>query len=757
MRAVTLVTLVMLLLLSTPLAAAEAADDETSGSAELLLQGVDGRNESSKFQEYRDVPSGVVLQRLTFGLDKETWTLSVDARALGREDQRVVLEGSRKGSLRVQVGYDQTPHWISSTARTLYLSSGGRFLLPVPMREELQAIPAAAVGPRLAQYLDAAQPVDLRFRRDTAFGRVDWTPTGHLATHVSFSQEQRNGTRPVSLSTYFGVGGDVAEVAAPVDFTTRNASVGAELGGERWNVGASVLYSGFTNHLEADALVIDNPLRAVDATPGLVDPLAPNNPAGARFLLSQPPDNRALWLEVEGTARLTDWARLTAQVGRGRNQQDERFLPFTLNSAAPTQTNDPVPQPVQVLRGDLLTGTPAADYEGEVDLTTYHVRLEADPLDRLGLRVFARSYDYDNETPVYTVTDYVRADTDLEGIARAALPFAWKKDNQGLEADYRLATRLHARVGYEREVWHREFRNTDRSEEDILSAGLHWSPWSWAQLRVGYRHGDRTFDHYAEEHFFGEEAFPEGEPVQNAVVEEQRLFDLAERKRDRVDLMARFQPGEKLSLGANLVWSEDRYDETGLGRTADDSRGFALDAAYAFGERATLSADYGRDTFAFDLDSRYRPVVANVAVDDPLNDWFSHVDDTTDAYGLGLDLDLVPDRWTLGLEARRVDSKTRYENRFVPGGSATGNAPPWPDLENRLTGGTAELRYRTGPRLELSLGVLREVYRQDDWARDVMKPWMGDVDAGAAESAFLGWRVPDYSVNLLRFLVDYRF
>ena len=748
------------LLLATPLAA-----QDSSGVAELGVQAVDGREESSKFQEYREVPSGLFLRRLTFGVTEPDWRLTVDVEHPGLEDQRIVADWSKPGKAHVQVGYDQTPHWISNTARTLHLQDGGSLLLPDPMQEELQAIPSATVGPRLEQYLEGALPVDLRFRRDTTFGLVDWSPRPGLITHASFSQEQRDGTRPVTLATYFGVGADITEVAAPVDSTTWNASVGLEFGKERWNLGGSVLYSEYTNNVTAafagvgyeNALVIDNPLRLTDASPGNVDPLAPNNPAGAHFLLSQPPDNRSLWAQVEGTARLTDWLRLVAQAGVGENRQDEFFLPFTLNTAAPTVTNDPVPLPVQVLQGDLATGTPADRYDGKVDLTTYHVRLEATPLEKLDLRAFARSYDYDNKTPLYTVTDYVRADTDLEGIARAALPFAWKKDNLGVDAGYRFAAALRGELGYERETWHREFRNTDRSHEDILSAALSWTPAPWVHTRLAYRRGDRKFDHYDEETFFGEESFPEGEPVAGAVLEEQRLFDLAERTRDRFDLVARFQPGERLSVGLNAVVIADRYDETEVGRTADDTRGFAVDVAYAWGERATLYADYGRDAFTFDLDSRYRPVTANVAVDDPLNDWFTHVDDTTDTVGVGLDLVLVPDRWTLDVEGRWVDSTTQYENRFVPGGSPTGDAPPWPDVSNGLTSVEADLHYRLSAKWDVALGFLRELYDQDDWARNVMKPWMGDVDTGASESAFLGWRIPDYSVSLVRLLATYRF
>src|SRR6186997_17321 len=125
----------MLALLAVP---AVAADADPTGTAELGVQAVDGREESSKFQEYREVPSGLFPRRLTFGVTEPDWRLTVDVEQPGLEDQRIVADWARPGKVHVQVGYDQTPHWISNTARTLHLQEGGSLSLPDPMQQELQ-------------------------------------------------------------------------------------------------------------------------------------------------------------------------------------------------------------------------------------------------------------------------------------------------------------------------------------------------------------------------------------------------------------------------------------------------------------------------------------------------------------------------------------------------------------------------------------------------------------------------------------------
>ena len=739
-----------------PPASAQEGETETTGSATIGLQGMDDPNESSKFQEYRDIPSGFFLHHLNFGLQRGDLSFGLETTNLTEEDQRISATWTRTGSFRVWVGYDQTPRWISNTARTLFTPFGGRLVLPDPMQEDLEGLGSPAAGDELRRYLDAAHPVDLRFRRDTAFADVTWWPTENLTTRISATQDQKNGTYPISISTYFSTGADMTEFAAPLDWTTGNASAVAEYATDRWHAGAEVQVSRFTNDVNAaarsaffeNAWVVDNPLRLTDSATG---------GGGALFLVSAPPDNESAWLNLTGGMRVGDWGRVVAQASLGRNEQNEDFLPFSLNTAVA-----PPPEGLAILAGGgatseeiLLGGTPQGRYDGQVDLSLYTMRFSGRPLAWLDFELFARSYDYDNETPHYVVTDYIRADTGLEGIARGALPFAWQKDNLG--ADLRLTpwSRIGFTVRYEQERWDREFRSAPETTEDIVEVGADWRAARWGFFRASFRVGDRTHDRYSEE-LWVHESYPEGEPVGNAIFEPLRQFDMDERDQRRWDLLAQLTPSD--SVGIGLTLSEVENDYEGLyGRTFDRHRGLAIDLSYMAGERLTLYADYGIDAVDLDMRSRYRPVVAGVAVDDPLNDWFTDIDDRTRQFGLGVSAEVVPDLWFWDLHGTYVKSEADFLNTFVPGGSPTGDAPAWPDVDNRLTFVATDLRYRPAQNMTIGVGYAYEDYDQSDWARDVMRPWMGNVDPTASESVFLGWRIPPYGVHLVRLLMTYSF
>ena len=81
----------------------------------------------------------------------------------------------------------------------------------------------------------------------------------------------------------------------------------------------------------------------------------------------------------------------------------------------------------------------------------------------------------------------------------------------------------------------------------------------------------------------------------------------------------------------------------------------------------------------------------------------------------------------------------------------------FPAVENELTSVTALVTWNYREDLSIVFEYGFEEYEARDWARDSLMPWMGAVDSGAAESVFLGWRVPDYEVDIFRILLDYRF
>ncbi len=708
----------------------------TAGTVAIGLGTVDDLNESSKAQEFREIPNGFFLERLTFDAGAKGVTFGLAAVDLLQEDQRLDLDVAKPGAFRAHVRYDQIPDWYSNTSKTLFASAGGgRMLFPEPIRDDIQNAPGFARGGILSAALDAAQSYpNLRSRRDTASGDVTWrTPVQGLTFDAGFTQAQRNGTHPQSMATDFTVGADVSEFAGRTDFISREARVGLDYARDRFDVGGSVVWSQFTNRLTSetgsgtlhDAYVVDNPLRSTDGTPSLGDLTA----AAATLMLSAPPDSRAAWLNLHAGVRVADWGRASFEYSIGQNRQDEMFLPFTLNSAIVPAT------PLVVLKD----GNPVTAYDGSIDITRWDARFNGQPLRWFSFEAFAHEYNYDNNTPEYLTPDWVNADVELAGSAVVAEPFAYKTFSYGGRVAFRPGHGLTLGAGAGRETWDRKFRFAPTTNEDLYDLSAGWVPAAWGNIRIAYAHGKRRYDSYDEETPFN----PAG--TQN--------FDQSNRDRDKYSLMATFTPVERLDLGVQAHTIKDDYPSTAFGRTSDKSDGWAVDFAVDAGSGVTVSGNYGQDRFRWSMASSYRLAQIENAVDD----WFIDTDDTTHDYGLGLTALLAKSKVVLDFRANKTDATGRQTGSFNPGGAPGGDATSFPDIRSDLTVVEGSVTWKMRASMGLTFAVTHENWNEDNFQRDVMIPWMGALDGGASESVFLGAQIPGYDFTWARVLFNYSF
>jgi hypothetical protein len=135
--------------------------------------------ERGKFEEYRDIPSGVFLERLRLRLESQdgSYSLELGARDAGEEDQNFFLRGSRLVRYAFEFEWDQTPHVFSGTARSPYRkTSQGVFELPDLLQTTLQGASAAARPGILQSFLATAPDIDLKTRWDTARFLINFTP-----------------------------------------------------------------------------------------------------------------------------------------------------------------------------------------------------------------------------------------------------------------------------------------------------------------------------------------------------------------------------------------------------------------------------------------------------------------------------------------------------------------------------------------------------------------------------------------------------
>ena len=725
----------------TPPTPPPSSGSSTEGSVDIGLGTVDDLSESSKAQEYREIPNGFFLEQLTFGAATSGWMFGLQAIDLLQDDQRLTLDIGKPGTVRIRARYDQIPDWYSNTAKTLFADAGGgRMLFPEPIREQLQSVPGlGTTGPILEAALDAAQPYPfLRSRRDTASGDVVWlTPVQGLTFNAGFVQAKRNGTHPQSVATNFTTGADVTEFAGRTDFTSREARVGLDFAHDRFDVGGSIVWSQFTNGLTSatgtatleDAYVVDNPLRAVDGTPSVPNPGASNNRAAALLSLSAPPDSRAAWINLRGGMRIADWGRVGVEFAFGQNRQDETFLPFTLNSAIVPST------PLVILKD----GNPVNAYDGSIDITRWDARFNGQPLRWLSFEAFVHDYHYDNKTSEYVTPDWVNADVELAGSSVTAEPFAYETLSYGGRVAVHPIRGLTIGAGIGRETWDREHRFAPTTDEDLYDLSVGWAPAAWGNFRVAYAHGKRRYDTYDEELPFN----PTG--TQN--------FDMSNRDRDRYSLLATFAPIDRLDLGVQAHSIKDDYPTTAFGRTSDKSDGWAVDFAVDAGAGVSVSGNYGQDRFRWSLVSSFRLASIENAVDD----WFTDTDDTTHDYGLGVTASLAKGKVTLDFHGNKTDATGEQTGSGAPGGVGTGDATPFPDLTSDLTVIEGSVSWKLRPSMGLTLAVTHEDWSENHFQRDVMVPWMGALDGGADESVFLGARIPGYDFTWARVLFNYTF
>ena len=88
---------------------APAQEEVLTGEVSIAPTGVDVKGNRAKFNEYRDLRSGVYGH---IGLHSQGDRTYLDFRAddMGYKDQKYELEGGSRGNFKFHLGYDEIPH-----------------------------------------------------------------------------------------------------------------------------------------------------------------------------------------------------------------------------------------------------------------------------------------------------------------------------------------------------------------------------------------------------------------------------------------------------------------------------------------------------------------------------------------------------------------------------------------------------------------------------------------------------------------------
>jgi MtrB/PioB family decaheme-associated outer membrane protein len=659
-----------------------------SGSVTLGGQATDLNNDSSKFQEYRGVPEGLLAPG--FHLFGQTSELKYDFRGytVQSDDQRYTLRADFK-SARVNADFTRLPHYFGNDGRSLLTDTGdGAFTVGSGLQQRYQSTLSSVarstvnfnyLNRLVTPDLETGQLTDLKLVRDRARVDLDLTRGKPVDVRLSYFREDRNGDRAAAGAS-FGFG-NVVELPEPVDYVTQDVAATATVDRSWGSVRGMIRYNWFTNGIPV--LSFTNPFRSTDSTDASAYQAPGSASIGGASLgrLALPPDNGAFTGSVGTTFKLPGRTRVIADVSYGRwTQSSTPFIPYTTNTA--------ITSPLAAFNASTL---PAQKLDGKANVINQAYTVSSRPVKNLTLTARVRNYDFRNETARVTFPGYVRFDGVWEDIGRISVPYGFRNDRLDATASYDFG-RLTLEAGYKYAAFHREFRETEKTSENGIILAANLRPRDGIILRGSFERAKRDFQHYIAEESEDASFTSPGPPANLFALDEAQggpvpgRYDQARKDFDRFTGLLQVAPIDKVSLSLSYLYARDNYNDFetaaftaktdlyGLNRASCDS--FSADLDFTPTDRLNLYAFYSRENNK--NWQRGRQSGGTVSLN-PIDDWFSIVADKVDSFGGGAALSVVPQKLDAKLSGRYQKVDGNNDISATVGGAA--------ELAKRALGG----------------------------------------------------------------------
>lgn len=555
----------------------------TSGRLDVGARGTDVKDDGARYQRYRDLRDGVFFETLRWDAQRADWFVNLGGDHIGYRDQRFMGAATKPGRAKVWFTWDQIPMLMSNTTRTLFVEDVDNVPAALTLDPAFKALvqATAAATPNTTavaqQFANFAKTFDMRTERKIALGGVEVIATPELTFRAGFQHTNREGAIP-----YGGAFGhsSLVELPAPIQHTTNEFDSAAEFQRGRVLVRAGFNGSWFTN--DHTTVSFENPFRSFDQ---LITGSATSSGAAAAGRLSLAPSNSFVNVNALASVKLPARSRVSWSVSVG-----------SLKDAG-----DPImPQTINALNQGLIAALPRERVEGEARTLATNLSFISRPSSLFDVSFRYRTYDYDNRTPEFDMTQRVAYDNSPGSATMSTLggitvpgpvptePFGVVRHT--LDADARVSpvSLFTAGVGYS---WIQEERNHrffEKTTENLIRVSFDAVGHQFLTLRTKYEHSQRRGDvtEEAEEELFniGEQPFI-------------RHFDIAERDRDRVTILGAVTPLSTLSLTASAAVGKDDYIESIFGLRDNTHRVYSVGLDATPTETATFGVSYNFERY----------------------------------------------------------------------------------------------------------------------------------------------------------------
>ena len=728
MRKSTLIIVLLgcvLALTLSPARAEETKKDQVvvKGSAVVGAQAVGETERSSKFTEYRDVPRGFIGPFLSLELTKGSRFFRFEGLNVAQADQRVAAELGEYGKFRLDIGYGQIPHRFSNFSATPYVEGPlGVFRLNDVIRSAAEALVPTGTSTNIAAaralvstFLTSAGPIDLGLLRRKTSLDFAFTPSVPLRWEIAASTETRSGNRPFGASLGFS---NAIELPEPIHYRTTNLDTGLEYHTARVTLRAGVAASIFDNSVQT--LIWDNPYRITDSTYASAYS-AGNGTAHGQMALN--PSNDAVRFSLAGSLKPVAGTRLSAAVSYALFNQNERLLPFTINTAIPGSD----PNAVNALSPPRETAMAKA-HVSSLDLT-----LSSRLAKRVHLSAGFRYYDFANKTEELSIpTGYTRLDQVWENVPIAVEPYSYARTRLFGDVSVDVLKNTTVAVGYTFAGIrrHEGIASTEKNQtnEGTLKFSLDSHPLDWLMVRATYLTSQRDWSL--------DDTFVAYAPTFNF----KRYFE-ASRNRRALNALVGVSPVQGLDIDLSYGFGRDDYPHSDYGLLRDDFDIYSADISYAFNRHQSIYAYYAHEVYASDQAARQSGAAFSV---NPQDDWTADLRDAVNTFGAGQSFEILEDRVRFDLSG----SYSKTSGTSVLDSPAGGT----PDLAvnfNAPLDTTAWWTVQSSFTLKLtkSLRAMLTYWYEQYVLEDIVRNDVA-VDYAAAGAIFLGALEPGYKYHV---------
>ena len=734
------------------------------------VRGTDISGDSARFERYRDLTNGLFLEAIRWDGKKNDWDLTLRGDHSFYKDQRYMGRATKQGQLKAWFMWDQIPMLMSNTTATLFREDFSKepniFTIDPAIRAQVQ--PSPSVNPNTAivpALFDAnARVFDTSGRRHLMQSGVDYIANPDLQIRAVYQYINRQGVIPYGGS--YGHS-SLVEFPAPIAHVTNDFDTTAEYSHDRILLRGGYTGSWFTN--DNTTAEFQNPFRTYDTS---------SAPSVGR--LSLPPSNTFFTLNGLASVKLADRTRVSFYVSGGSlKDAGDPLMPQTINSANLA----------------LITPLDRAAVEGEAHTLSTNLNFVSRPNRYFDVSARYRTYDYDNQTPEFAMTQRVSYDNtpgvaSLSTLGGVTVPYTTSPiDSEPfgvvrhtLDLDFRATPKpsMVAGVGYTRLEEERTHRLIEDTTDHVFRLTFDTVGNRWFTLRTKYEHAERSGDvtDEAEREIFG--------------IGEQpgiRHFDIADRTRNRVTVLGSTLVRNDVSLWASVAAGKDDYTNSEFGLRDNTHQIYTVGADMTPRTNVNVGASYSYEHYNALARSRqanppgsqspalpaitYEQFLAQTQaastayqVADATRNWASDGTDRAHSFILTGEVLNIKNRTDLHFTYDMNRAKAAYDYVTGPITDRTlpDDAPPTtltncntpnncqlPLVKNDYDRFTTDLTYWISHRIGVGGSYWYEKYRVEDWALDA-EATSREV---LSQAMILGYNYRPYTANtfFMRLLV----